>query len=301
MRQKTRIALTIVYNGAHHLTDEFVKFMTDTFTLWVIVEGQSRNGGSTSWCKHVEAPFNSKDGTIERIEQIQSNHKNVLTYVPVKHYKSKDEQVNRAIELIKTRFSSGFLWQVDVDEHWTKEDIEAAERSLWRSPESCAEFQFNHYVKKDVVAIGRWGSGYVTRLWKWSGHSFISHEPAILAGQTNPIKLPQKFQHYSMIYPQDVKWKAKSYKGHEMVYINWLKLDEFTYPQHISNLFGKNNVIGRSDTWLHKIKDQSCVNALNQDAPKNNVDNPNYRKHHRRRSVYHAQTSTAIPGQQGGN
>lgn len=260
---KPRIGLTIAYNAMNHLNNGgYVDFMVNNFDLWVIVEGQARNGGSTSWCKHVDMPHRSTDGTAEYVKQLAEQHPNVRAYSHHKHYKSKDEQVNKGIEIIKTVYQSGWLWQVDVDEHWDARDMNRAQHELWRLPFTAAEFQFNHYVKPDIVAVGEWGSGWVTRLWKWRGESFESHEPAKLVKQKDPIKLQYKFNHYSLIFEQDVKFKARYYKGHEMMYLNWRKLDtlDWTEPNHISCLFGTRSRIGQTETYLIKTT-KPCANV----------------------------------------
>lgn len=262
-----RAAITIIYNGLNHLNHKgFIPFMLANFDYWVIVEGASRNGGSTSWCKTHKGGHNSTDGTIELIQSIQSDK--VMVYSHHTFYKSKDEQFNQGIKMLKTKIDSCYLWQVDCDEHWAVEDIELAERKLWRSEAKCASFQFNHWVKDDVLAVGDWGSGRVNRLWKWRGQYFNSHEPAIMKGQTKVLELPMKFNHYSMIFADDVKFKARFYRGHEQVYLNWQKMDEFQYPCHISKLFGTNNPVGRSNSHLYKINHLSCVNAISHVSQK---------------------------------
>ena len=262
--KQLRVAITIIYNGLHHLTHKgFCEFMTKNFDYWVVVEGSSRNGGSTSWCKPIKLPHSSEDGTVEFMKDWAARHDNVLFYTHHKHYLSKDEQFNKGIVLLKTVTNKAYLWQVDADEHWTAQDMEMAERRLWRSASNVAAFQFNHYIKEDLIALGDWGSSRVNRLWKWSGQLFESHEPAVMQGQTKPIELDPRFDHYSMVFAQDVKFKSRYYRGHEMIYLNWCKLDDRNdYPIHISNLFGKHCEVGRSDSYLYKITD-SCVNVPN--------------------------------------
>lgn len=264
-----RSAITIIHNGLHHLQHNgFVQFMLTHFDYWVVVEGHARPGGSTSWCKPLNIPHRSTDGTVEYLQSIQSDK--LLFYTHHKYYQSKDEQFNKGIQLLKTKTKHSWLWQVDADEQWSIKDIEDAEHKLWRSPSNCASFQFNHYVGREYIALGEWGSSYVNRLWKWRGQLFASHEPAVMISQRPVLKLPQKFEHYSMTFEQDVKSKSKYYRGHEMVYRNYLNLDTLEYPAHISCLFGANNPIGRSDSYLYKINDP-CVNAISQEkALKNN-------------------------------
>lgn len=261
-----RAAITIIYNGLHHLQNKgFTEFMLANFDHWIIIEGVSKNGGSTSWCRNQNGYHKSVDGTLEFIKQLESKHDQVHVYSHHKHYASKDEQFNKGIAILKAKTDKCYLWQVDADEHWNIDDIEAAEHRLWRSICNVASFQFNHYVKDGIVATGDWGSGRVNRLWKWKGGFFRSHEPAVMVSQTAPLELPQKFDHYSMVFEQDVKHKAKSYRGHEDVYKNWIKLESFTYPCHISKLFGKNTPVGRGNSFLHKIE-KPCANAQNQKA-----------------------------------
>jgi len=262
-----RAAITIAYNGLNHFNHKgFTEFMIANFDYWIIVEGASKNGGSTSWCKTHRGSHNSTDGTVEFLQSIASDK--VLIYSHDKFYSSKDEQFNKGIQMLKKLTQSCYLWQVDCDERWKLEDIELAERKLWRSEAKCASFQFNHWVKDNILAVGDWGSGRVNRLWKWKGQSFESHEPAVMKGQRKVLELPMKFDHYSMVFADDVKFKAKFYRGHEQVYVNWQNLDQLSFPCHINNLFGTNNPVGRSNSYLYKINHLSCVNAISHVSQK---------------------------------
>jgi len=259
-----RVAITIIFEGLHHLTHKgFTEFMVKNFDHWIIIEGASNNGGSTYWCRSIPGSHRSQDGTVEFINELAVRHNHVHVYSHHKHYASKDEQFNKGIAILKTLTDKCYLWQVDADEHWSAEDLVAAERRLWRSVCTVASFQFNHFVKQDVIAVGDWGSGRVNRLWKWKGKFFQTHEPAIMTGQSAPLELPQKFDHYSLVFDKDVRHKAKIYRGHEDIYKNWLRLDDETYPCHVSKLFGNKTPVGRSDSYLHKIP-SPCANAQNQ-------------------------------------
>lgn len=239
--------------------------MVSNFDLWIIVEGSAKNGGSTSWCRNANTHYTSTDGTVEYLKQVQAENENVILYTHHKYYSSKDEQFNKGIAILKSRTDKCYLWQVDADEHWKVEDLAEAEHKIWRSMCNVASFQFNHYVKDGIIAKGNWGSGRVNRLWKWRGQMFRSHEPAVMTGQTAPVELPQKFEHYSMVFEKDVKDKSKRYRGHEEVYKNWKRLEELTFPCHISKLFGKNNPVGRGESYLYKTE-IPCANVLNQKA-----------------------------------
>ena len=243
MRGKTqlRVAFTIIYNGLHHLKNRnFAEFMLDTFNHWIVIEGHAKPGGSTSWCKNLNIPCRSTDGTHEELLGLSSLHNNLHYYSKGGYWESKDEMVTKAIDILSGITNECWLWQVDCDEVWTKENILNNERCLASRRHNCGRVQFRHIVGKTeggvMVARGRWGSGYVNRLWKWKGQDFVQHEPPEIEGQM-AVNLPYRFDHYSMYFEQDVKFKSKYYKGYENLYENWKKMHEGTkFPFRGSHL-----------------------------------------------------------------
>lgn len=241
-----RAAITIIYEGLHHLLhNDFALTMAKNFDYWVVVEGLSGNGGSGRHCNMLELSRNSTDGTIEFMTLMSKKFKNVIFYTNGENWKSKDDQVNKAIELLQTKISNAYLWQVDADEQWTLSSIEQAETSLALSNAAAASFQFNHMLCKDssgrqLMARGNWGSDYVVRLWHWSGEKFISHAPPVLEGQSDVIRLPQKFDHYSYSFRKDVLFKSRYYKGYRRILPRWDRLSRSThsYPIPVSYLLG---------------------------------------------------------------
>jgi hypothetical protein len=240
-----RYAFTIIYNGKHHLEHgDFVKNMTEWFDLWIVVEGFAHNGGSTNWCNDIKMPGNSTDGTCQLMEQLFMQHRNIVYLSHSGGYDSKDEQVNVAMAALGN-CEDGWLWQVDADEHWKLEDIEAAESMLSKDSKIAGAFQFNHYLCKDVdgrqlVGGGNWGDNFSTRLWWWQGQNFITHEPPVMQGQQGVRYLPQKYEHYSYYFEQDVQFKSKYYKGYKNVYDNWKRLQKsrHNYPIPVTKLLG---------------------------------------------------------------
>lgn len=251
-----RCAFTIVYEGLHHLQHkDFAQRMANMFDHWIVVEGYSLPYGSTSWCNKLNVPARSQDGTVEFMNQLCAEHNNVYFYSPNKYYNGKDDQVNVAIDILRKISKSCYLWEVDVDEHWALESLSVAEALADNSKAIGFSFPFNHYVGQGLIAKGEWGSGYNNRLWKWTGQFFRSHEPAMLVGQryVEPIK-EVKYDHYSYYFEKDVKFKSESYSGHENVYKNWSKvLVSESYPVHISELFGKDTKIGKSNSFIDKL------------------------------------------------
>ena len=65
----------------HHLKNRnFAKFMLTNFDHWIVVEGHAKPGGSTSWCKDINIPCRSTDGTHEELLGFKSQHKNLHYY-----------------------------------------------------------------------------------------------------------------------------------------------------------------------------------------------------------------------------
>jgi hypothetical protein len=250
-----RYAFTIIYNGKHHLLHkEFAQRMVSMFDKWVIVEGFSRNGGSTAWCTSIRPPAQSTDGTIELCQQLQSDK--VIFATSQTGWSSKDEQVNKAMELLQGS-EPGWLWQVDADEHWTFEDLEGAESMLQKDIKLAGGFQFYHYLCKDVdgrqlVGKGAWGDNIHTRLWWWQGQKFISHEPPKMVGQDGVRLLPQKYHHYAYYFEQDVIFKSKYYRGYRQVLHNWqqLRRRRFDYPIPAKTLLGSSTTIDLNNSYI---------------------------------------------------
>jgi hypothetical protein len=253
-----RIAFTIVYEGEHHLKHKnFAEKMASMFDHWIVVEGYALPNGSTRWCKKLPVPPTSTDGTVQFMRDFANEHKNVHFYSKGDYYDSKDTQVNIAITILKKICRQCYLWEVDADEHWNEESLLQAEQFAGNSPLIGFKFQFNHYVGPGIIATGDWGSGFLNRLWKWTGQYFLTHEPAVLRGQRGVAEVPDvKFDHYSYYFPKDVSFKAQSYPDHERVGDNWPEIQVKPgnkYPMHISKLFGEDSKIGKSNSLIVQI------------------------------------------------
>jgi hypothetical protein len=253
-----RYALTIVYNAKHHLLHkDFAERMVSMFDKWVIVEGFSRNGGSTAWCTSIRPPAQSTDGTIQTCQDLASQYPTkVLFATSLTGWPSKDAQVNKGIELLQGNHD-GWLWQVDADEHWTESDLTEAETMLGSGSNTAGGFQFYHYLCKDsdgrqLVGKGSWGDGISTRLWWWHGQKFITHEPPIMEGQDGYKFLPQKYHHYSYYFEQDVEFKSKYYKGYRPVLANWriLQKRRFDYPIPAKVLLGSGTSVDLTNSYI---------------------------------------------------
>ena len=244
-----RVAFSIIFNGLHHLIhkDQYRQILTNC-DKWVVVEGASLSNGSTQWCKQMPDEYHvngaSVDGTREFLAEL-ANQESDLIYVPSNGFwNSKDDQVNRAMEEVKKLTDKCFLWEFDIDEQWTSEAMDQAEKELVDEKLKYAGFMSRYYVGKNLLASGEWGEGrngdYI-RLWDWEGESFVRHEPPTLEGcDDKPGKmLTPIFDHYSYYFDKDVKFKDAWYSGHEDIYNRWKQINSLpkdVFPIHLSNL-----------------------------------------------------------------
>lgn len=269
-----RIGFTIIFNGEHHLKhNNWGENLARMLDRWIIIEGAAASNGSTSWCKNIpdkfmgkiETGFGSADLTKEVARGIAGANPHVELICRIGYWGSKDEMVNAAIKRIigYVEHSNIFLWQLDIDEQWTKQQMDDAEKMLINSNGDCGCFHANHYVGKNLVAKGTWGEGNdpdnpewnaYRRLWKWRGQRFESHEPPTLeGGNGKEVLLPQRFEHYAYYFDKDVEFKANYYQEYEDLYYKWLILQkERNFPQPISRLLN----IG----WVQdKTRIEKCV------------------------------------------
>lgn len=258
-----RIGFTIIYNGAHHLQHNGWGWrLPGMVDRWVIVEGAAQPNGSTYWCNKLDA-ITSDDGTVELLNEIILKNLNTCLIKPDRGWRSKDEMVNVAIDLVIRKLGSGarFLWQFDCDEQWTEKQLDKAEKELTAKNGTCGCFHANHYVGKNLVAKGTWGEGNdpsdqlanaYRRLWIWRGQKFQSHEPPkLIGGNGNEILLSQRFNHFSYYFEKDVIFKSRYYKSYESLHKNWLNLQKMpNFPQPINRLIG--GYWGESKTVIYK-------------------------------------------------
>jgi len=271
INKKLRIAFTIILNGIHHLKhNDYGNVMPKMFDYWIIVEGAASNKGSTRWCKNILDEYHkdgkSIDGTIDYIKDLENKHNNIIFVESNGVWNSKDDMVNRAIDEVKKITDSCFLWQVDIDEQWDKQQIIKSERELIQKGASTGEFMVYQFLGEGLVAAGNhWAGNPFIRLWDWNGEYFKSHEPPVLDNNNkNKILLSEKLKHYSFYFEQDVKFKDKWYTDHEGCYERWLKLKKETiFPIHITYLFpnfskGRYTPGGKTrelDSWIVKYDD----------------------------------------------
>jgi len=257
-----RVAFTIILNGLHHLKhNDMAEKLVDAVDYWQIVEGAASPTGSTSWCRTVKPSYRdadgmSTDGTNDYLNDLVRRYPDRVGHSGTVG-KNKDQMVNCAIEGILKSFGNKipddcYLYQIDVDEQWDKEQMDQAEAMLEYMRGDCGKFLCDYYVGSGLLAKGDWGEGRkipYRRLWKWRGQKFQTHEPPELEGGNGvEILLPQRFKHYAYYFPEDVKFKESFYTGHDGAYARWCDLQEETaFPQPLTRLitgpWGRTNTV----------------------------------------------------------
>jgi hypothetical protein len=259
-----RVAFTIILNGLHHLTHKnYFDTMSKNFDLWVIVEGVSSPGGSTSWCRNIDSSFHkdylSNDGTTEFLDKNKRDNIIVVRTTSDIPWSSKDEQVNAAISEIKKRYQKCFLWQIDIDEQWTLQQLIEAEQMLIKNKGKTGCFTCNYFVGRNQQVFGEWGEckyEAYRRLWNWEGEMFKTHEPPQLEGKNGPgLLLPQRFNHFSYYFESDVVFKEKYYGGYTGLYNRWKKVQSNKGTIPIIELLGPDLRWSYTNTIIKYVND----------------------------------------------
>lgn len=239
-----RIALTIVLNGEHHLLN-WGEENCKNFDYWIIAEGAVNPINCTSWCNPIPQEYlsnecHSRDNTLKVIEQLNNKYHNIILITKDTFWDGKIEMFDAMTNAIEDNNLKNidYLWQVDCDEYWCKEDLESAEKRLSKSNAICSRFLTDTILTANdthmLQVFGQWGEGKdnnFKRLWKYEpGSYFVSHEPTQMSHECN-IELgwqenPERPLHLSYFYEKDVFFKSRFYKNHESCFDGWKKLRE---------------------------------------------------------------------------
>lgn len=261
---------TIVING-----QPFIEKHVDVFQSlplkwhWHIVEGIAelkhdtawsiQNGGKIPASLHREGKSN--DGTSEYIDKLKKmfpNQISVYRKPDGQFWDGKLEMVNAPLRSIKKEC---LLWQIDVDEFWTREQIMNAYQMFQENPKKFAAFYWCHYfVGPQLLILTRYGYANNPnfewqRTWRFKPHFFwAAHEPPTLVerdygGKLKPVmnrgvfdhaeteERGLVFQHFAYVTPSQLVFK-ESYYGYKGALSSWEKLQEHNhFPIKLSNYF----------------------------------------------------------------
>lgn len=251
---------TIVLNG-----EPFIRYHIEVFKQlpfkwhWHIVEGVADLKHDTAWSlqlggrivDEIHRNGRSKDGTSEYLDKLtQLYPDNVTVYRQPEgvFWDGKLEMVNAPLANIQEEC---LLWQVDVDELWTFEQLCKAREMFINNPEKTAAFYWCWYfVGENLVISTR--NCYAEnpaqewlRTWRFKpGLVWAAHEPPRLVeplpdgewrdvAALNPFLHEETesqglvFQHFAYVTPEQLRFKEQYY-GYANALSRWQSLQEQT-------------------------------------------------------------------------
>ncbi len=261
---------TIVLNGM-----PFIRYHIDILKQlpfrwhWHIVEGVADLVHDTSWSKQLGGNIPDEyhrnglsiDGTTEYLDQLKLLFPDQISiYRKPKgcFWEGKLEMVNAPLSSIREEC---LLWQVDVDEYWTSEQMMSAQRMFVQHPEKTAAFYWCHFfVGKYLVVNSRncysqnpaqeW-----LRTWRYTpGCRWVAHEPPRLHcplpngssvdlvginsfSHNETERQGLVFQHFAYVLPEQLRFK-ESYYGYTGALSHWMRLqNQKNFPVYLRDYF----------------------------------------------------------------
>jgi len=275
---------TIVLNG-----EPFIRYHIDIFKQipfkwhWHIIEGVADLKHDTGWSlqlggkitDEIHKKGRSKDGTSEYLDELAVKYpENVTLYRKPEgeFWDGKREMVNAPLANIKEEC---LLWQVDVDEIWTLEQICNNRKLFIKNPEKTAAFYWCWYfVGENLVISSR--NCYAQnpqqdwlRTWRFKpGYIWAAHEPPILVenlpdgeqknvAALNPFMHAETekegliFQHFAYVTPEQLRFKEQYY-GYQNAVSQWQTLQsQSKFPVYLREYFawvGDNTTVDRAES-----------------------------------------------------
>ncbi|MBE9125458.1 MULTISPECIES: class I SAM-dependent methyltransferase [unclassified Coleofasciculus] len=251
---------TIVLNG-----EPFIRYHIEIFKQlpfkwhWHIVEGVADLKHDTAWSSklggHISDEIHrngcSKDGTTEYLDELVRQYpENITVYRKPEgvFWDGKVEMVNAPLENIHEEC---LVWQVDVDELWTVEQLCTGRHMFISNPEKTAAFYWCWYFVGENLLIST-RNCYAEnpqqdwlRTWRFKpGMMWAAHEPPVLieplpdnqwrnVAEINPFVHEESeergliFQHFAYATPEQLKFKEQYY-GYQNAVSRWKALQEQT-------------------------------------------------------------------------
>jgi glycosyltransferase involved in cell wall biosynthesis len=261
---------TIVLNG-----EPFIRYHAEVFKQlpfqwhWHIVEGVADLKHDTAWSLqgggHISDEIHrngySHDGTTEYLDELARLYPDNVTIYRKSEgvfWDGKLEMVNAPLQNIQEEC---LLWQVDVDELWTVEQLCTARQMFIHNPDKTAAFYWCWYfVGEDLIISTR--NCYAQnpqqewlRTWRFKpGYFWAAHEPPVLVEEQcdrqfnnvatiNPFlhgeteELGLIFQHFAYVTQEQLRFKEQYY-GYRNAVLQWTVLQEQTeFPVLLRDYF----------------------------------------------------------------
>lgn len=261
---------TIVLNGKPFIDYHINIFKNMPFKWhWHLIEGVADLKNDTAWSlqngAHISEDLHknglSKDGTTEYLDELKKDFPENITIYRKSDgafWNGKLEMVNSPLQNIKEEC---VLWEIDVDELWTEEQLIRGRQLYLNHPEKTASYFFCLFLVGERLAItstntyGNHTDYEWLRNWRFiPGDRWMSHEPPKLCrqiaggkwadiGKLNPFKHDVTafhkliFQHYAYVLPSQLSFKEKYY-GYKNALKQWENLQKQSqFPVLLKNYF----------------------------------------------------------------
>lgn len=262
---------TIVLNG-----EPFIRYHIEVFKQlpfswhWHIVEGVAQLDHDTGWSvaegvgviDQMHNQGRSVDGTSQYLDHLAAVYPENITIYRKQEgmfWDGKHEMVNEP--LITSIREQCLLWQIDVDELWTVEQISKGRKAFIENPEKTAAFYWCWYfVGENLVISTR--SCYAKnpqqdclRTWRFKlGCVWEAHESPVLVmrlpdgkwvntAEINPFTPAETereglvFQHFAYVTLEQLKFKEQYY-GYQNATNQWKSLQSKTkFPIYLREYF----------------------------------------------------------------
>ena len=218
--------------------------------------------GAAPGAKNVATPDgHSLDGTLETLRDFQANEDphGKLTIVTRDGFWSEKDEMSQTYA---TRATGDYLWQVDVDEFYRAQDIEAVCQLLRDQPTITAiSFQTLFFFGAPAYRVDGWylrrGADQFHRLFKWgAGYRYETHRPPTVVdahgrdlrtlhwlGGREMAARGIRLYHYSLLLPKQVREKSAYYSQAEWAQrrgaLQWMEEAYFSLgrPYHLHNVY----------------------------------------------------------------
>ena len=179
----------------------------------------------------------SVDGTLETLYDFKKEEdpENKLQIITKTGFWPKTDELGRhrtpQSRAYAERATGDYLWQIDIDEFYKNEDMDAILKMLKQDPSiSGITFPFINFWGDIHYRIEGWkflrGGSYCHRVFKWGpGYSYLTHEPPTILNEKgtdlrmlnwiNGKRMKRKgifMYHYSHLFPWQVRQKVQVYK-----------------------------------------------------------------------------------------
>jgi ADP-heptose:LPS heptosyltransferase len=247
---------TLVLNGRPFIQQHIETFRRLPFAWhWHIVEGVAQQNHDSSWMKQFGGRVTesihrnglSHDGTTEYLDELARQFPESITIYRKgdgRFWDGKVEMANAPLPHIKT---DCLLWEIDVDELWTADQIRRARELFLANPAATAAFYHCHFFVGGNLVIstrdtyGNHPAYEWLRTWRYTpGCHWASHSPPRLCQRNDDRKLvdlatvrPLRhalteaaglvFQHYAYVTEEQLRFK-EVYYGYRDACKQWERL-----------------------------------------------------------------------------